>query len=62
MSIRIPVKVLIMEIASAPPASADAAMSPISVTFGDNFTIRGFVQCFRTAAVICSTPIQEVPN
>ena len=62
MSILIPVSVLIIEIASAPFASADLAISAISVTFGLSFTISGFVQCFLTAFVIEPTDSQLVPN
>lgn len=39
MSIFIPLNVLIKEIASAPPETAALAISDMSVTSGDNFTI-----------------------
>ena len=59
---RIPVRVLIIEMASAPPLSAAAAISPMSLTFGESLTISGFLQYFRTADVMPSTPAQLVPN
>ena len=62
MSIRMPVSVLIMETASAPALSAASAISEMSVTFGESFTISGFLQCARTAFVMSSTPAQLVPN
>ena len=62
MSIRMPVRVLIIETASAPAASAAFAIEAISVTFGLSFTTSGFVQCLRTAEVIASTDSQLVPN
>ena len=54
--------VLIIEIASAPFASADCAIDAMSVTFGLSFTISGFLQYFLTAAVIAPTDSQLVPN
>ena len=61
-STAMPVSVLIMETASAPALSAASAISEISVTFGESFTISGFLQCARTAFVMSSTPAQLVPN
>ena len=43
ISIFIPVKVLINDRASAPPASAAFAVSAISVTLGLSFMIMGFL-------------------
>ena len=34
----------------------------MSATFGESLTISGFLQYFRTAAVMEPTPAQEVPN
>ena len=62
ISILIPVKVLIIEIASAPFASADFAISAISVTLGLSFTIRGFLQWSRTYFVMLATLSQDVPK
>ena len=62
ISIRIPVNVFIIEIASAPSASADCAMETMSVTFGDSLITRGFLQYCLTAFVIAPTLSQEVPN
>ena len=34
----------------------------MSATFGESFTISGFLQNLRTCAVMSSTPAQEVPK
>ena len=57
MSIFIPVKVLIREMASAPPASAAFAITVISVTFGLNFITTGCFAWAFTAFVIASTAL-----
>ena len=44
MSMRMPVRVLIMETASAPSASAACAMDAMSVTLGLSLTTSGFLQ------------------
>ena len=62
MSMRIPVRVLIMEMASAPALSAATAISEMSVTLGESFTIKGFLQCLRTSLVMPYTPWVVVPN
>ena len=62
MSIRIPVKVLIKETASAPFASAAKAISVISVTLGESLTIKGLEVFFLTPLVISLTPFVVVPN
>ena len=54
--------VLIKDNASAPPACAALADSFISVTFGLNFIIIGFLLTFLTAAVICSMVDGDWPN
>ena len=59
---RMPVRVLIMERASAPALSAATAISEMSVTLGESFTIRGFLQCLRTSEVMPYTPSVVVPN
>ena len=54
MSMRMPVRVLIMEMASAPALSAATAISEMSVTLGESFTIKGFLAVlahFRSDAV-----------
>ena len=53
MSIFIPLNVLIKEITSAPPETAALAISVMSVTSGDNFTIKG-------CAAKCKYCIQEI--
>ena len=61
ISMRMPVRVLIMEMASAPALSAATAISEISVTLGDSFTIRGF--CSACALeVMPYTPSVVVPT
>ena len=62
MSMRIPVRVLISDTASAPASSTAAAMSPMFVTFGVSFTISGLRQCARTALVTAAALSHEVPN
>ena len=62
MSILMPSSVFISEIASAPFASTLFAMSVMLVTFGDSFTISGFVVASLTALVTCPATVQSVPK
>ena len=57
-----PVRVLIREMASAPPAWAALAVSVISVTFGLNFMITGCFATSFTALVISSTALGFCPK
>ena len=45
-----------------PPASTAFAISTISVTFGESFTITGLSVTLRTALVTCSTTFGSTPN
>ena len=62
MSIFIPVRVLIRDRASAPPASAALAVSVISVTFGLNFMITGCLAWRFTSLVMASTALGSWPK
>lgn len=62
ISIFIPVRVLIKERTSAPPASAARAISVMSVTFGLSFIITGCFACFFTSLVIASTAFGSCPK
>ena len=48
--------------ASAPAASTALAMTVISVTFGDNFTMTGFFVCVLTCSVTAAAALGSVPN
>ena len=62
MSTAIPSNVLISETASAPSPSTAFAISVISVTLGDSFTIRVLFHTSRTAFVTSAAEQAEVPN
>ncbi len=62
MFMRIPSRVFIREIQSAPSASTAFAISVISVTFGVSFIMMGFLVAFRTAAVTAAAPSAEIPH
>lgn len=47
---------------SPPPASTAFAISTISVTFGESFTITGLSVTLRTAFVTCSTTFGSIPS
>ena len=61
-SIAIPNNVFIKETLSAPDASAARAISVISVTLGDNFTINVFLYTSRTAFTTSEQPLAETPK
>ena len=58
----IPRIVLIRLTPLPPPASTALAISTISVTFGDSFTITGLSVTLRTAFVTCSTTFGSTPK
>ena len=60
--IRIPIKVLINTIPSAPASSTALAISTISVTLGDNFTYTGFVAASLQILVTCAASSGFVPK
>ena len=62
MSIFMPSNVFINVKASAPPSCAAFAISVIDVTFGDSFTINGFVVFWRTKYTSSSTVLALLPN
>ena len=47
---------------SPPPASTAFAISTMSVTFGESFTITGLSVTLRTALVTCSTTFGSTPK
>ena len=61
-SIFIPVRVLIREMASAPPSSAARAMTVMSVTLGLSFMIMGCFAWAFTALVMASTALGSCPK
>ena len=62
MSIAMPVIVLISESASAPPASALRAITLMSVTFGESFTMSGLRVRSRTARTTRSAATGSTPK
>ncbi len=58
----IPSNVLMRLTPSPPPASTAFAISAISVTFGESFTITGNFVTLRTALVTCSTTFGSTPK
>ena len=61
-SIFIPVRVLIREMASAPPASAAFAITVMSVTLGLSFMMTGCFAFSFTARVMASTAFGSCPK
>ena len=61
-STAIPSRVLIRDTLSAPEASAARAISVMSVTLGDNFTISVFLYTLRTAFTTSEHPHAETPK
>ena len=62
ISMRIPGRVFIRLIPSAPPASQALAIPAMSVTFGDSFMMTGFFVTFLTAAVTFSADAGSTPK
>ena len=60
--IAIPMMVLMSDTASAPASSTDFAIEAISVTLGDNFTIKVLLHTFLTAETTELADSHEVPN
>ena len=60
--IDIPKNVFTSDTASAPSASTARAMSAMSVTFGDNFTISVLSKAPRAALTTCAAPEHDVPK
>ena len=58
----IPRMVLMRLTPSPPPASTAFAISTMSVTFGESFTITGLSVTLRTALVTCSTTFGSIPK
>ena len=58
----IPRMVLMRLTPSPPPASTAFAISTMSVTFGESFTITGLSVTLRTALVTCSTTFGSTPK
>ena len=62
ISIAMPSKVLIIDKASAPPFTAAFAITTISVTLGESFTIRGEEVTFLTFLTSSSVILGSVPK
>ena len=62
MSIAMPINVLMSDTLSAPSASHARAISAMSVTLGESFTISVFLYRSRTALTTLAAPSHEVPN
>ena len=61
-SMRIPSRVLIRLMPSAPASSQALAMETISVTFGESLMMTGFFVTFFTAAVTSAAASGQVPK